>query len=89
MFPSVCVSVCVCMSEGNWCQAVLIQVSNKAVEAAEERTLIIMARPAQMEWHQIHGNHVFNLFDTIPAPAITMSPSSPIKLPPTSCVIKG
>ena len=25
-----------------------------------------MAGTEQMEWHQTHGNHVFNVFDTIP-----------------------
>ena len=28
--------------------------------------LIIMAGTLQMEWHQAHGNHVFDVFDTIP-----------------------
>jgi hypothetical protein len=39
-------------------------------------------RSEQMEWHQTHRTHVF---DT--TPAITTSPSSPIKVPPTSCGI--
>ena len=28
--------------------------------------LIIMAGTASMEWHQTHGNNVFDVFDTIP-----------------------
>ena len=28
--------------------------------------LIIMAGTSQMEWNQAHGNHVFDVFDTIP-----------------------
>ena len=28
--------------------------------------LIIMAGTEQMEWHQTLGNHVFDVFDTIP-----------------------
>ena len=55
--------------------------------------LIIMAGTEQMEWHRTpgnngnHGNHVFDVFDTIPLippPAVTTSPSSPIRVPPTS-----
>ena len=39
-------------------------------------------------WNRVNGmasNHVFDVFDTIPA--ITPSLSSPIKVPPTSCAV--
>ena len=32
--------------------------------------LIIMARTEQMEWHQIPGNHVFDVIDPIPLQAL-------------------
>ena len=35
------------------------------VEAAEGRTTG-MAGTERMEWHQTHGNHVLDVFDTIP-----------------------
>jgi hypothetical protein len=30
------------------------------------RRLVILAATEQKEWHQTHGNHVFDVFDTIP-----------------------
>ena len=40
----------------------------------------------QMEWHQTHGNHLFNIFDTIPLillESLTRA-CAPIKVTPTS-----
>jgi hypothetical protein len=49
--------------------------------------LIIMAGTAQMEWHQTPGNHVFDVYDTIPLIPLQSLPRafSPINVPPTSC----
>jgi hypothetical protein len=41
-----------------------------------------------MEWHQIPGNHVFDVFDTIPLillQSLTQAHSPQFKVPPTSC----
>ena len=47
-----------------------------------------MSRTVQIEWHQTHGNHLFDVFYAIPPIplVITTSPFSPIKVPPTSCI---
>jgi hypothetical protein len=44
-----------------------------------------MAGMEHMEWHQTHGNHVFDVFDTIPyILSYYHEPILPIKVPPTS-----
>ena len=53
--------------------------------------LIIMSGMALMEWHQTHGNHVFDVFDTIPLILLQPLPwASPPQLrchqPPVVCV---
>lgn len=49
--------------------------------------LIIISGTERMDWHQSHGNHVWCIWyhSTNSTPAISTSPSSPIKVLPTSC----
>jgi hypothetical protein len=52
-------------------------------EAGEGRMVHIMDGMNELEWFRTHGNQVFDVFETIPfisVPAITPSPSSPLKI---------